>query len=73
MVLPARPNLGEEGFERQLARVEPRDEVEALADQSIELAKRVVRKHRWLNLGFALTGLALVALLATATVYAVQV
>ena len=66
-------HLGEEGLERQLARVRPRDEVEALADQSIELAKRVVRKHRWLNLGFALTGLALVALLATATVYAVRV
>lgn len=66
-------HLGEERFERQLARVGPLDEIEALGDQSIELAKRVVRKHRWLNFGFALTGLALVALLATATVYAVRV
>ena len=65
--------LDEEAFERRLARVGPHDEVEALADQIIGLAARVVRKHRWLNLGFALTGLALVALLATATVYAVQV
>jgi hypothetical protein len=65
--------LGEEGFERRLTRVGPADEIEALADQSIALATRVERKHRWLNLGFALTGLALVALLATATVYVVRV
>lgn len=60
-------------FERRLARVDALDEIEALADQTIRLATRVESKHRWLNLGFASTGLGLLALLVTAGLYVVRV
>jgi hypothetical protein len=56
---------GEAVVER-LGRVGTGDEIRSLSYNVVELSARVLRKHRWVNAGWAFTGLALVALSAAA-------
>lgn len=67
--------LNEEQFEKALKTIGANREleIEALADQCILLAKNVVRKHRWINAGFALTAVTLSSLLMVTASYVVRV
>lgn len=64
--------LDERALEARLRTLSPGDEVDALADQAIQLARRVTHKHWCVNVGFAATALGLSCLLATAVSYVVR-
>ncbi|MDQ3823686.1 MAG: hypothetical protein M3321_10670 [Actinomycetota bacterium] len=61
--------LDERALETRLRALSPADEIDALADQAIQLARRVTTKHWFVNVGFAATALGLSSLLATAVSY----
>lgn len=65
-------HLEENALRRRLRSLSPQEEIDALADQIIELSERVTRKHFWVNIGFAATATGLSCLLATAVSYAVR-
>ncbi len=61
--------LDERALETRLRTLSPADEIDALAEQAIQLARRVTAKHWCVNVGFAATALGLSSLLATAVSY----
>ena len=64
--------LDERALEARLRTLSAGDEIDALADQAIQLARRVAQKHWCVNVGFAATALGLTCLLATAVSYVVR-
>jgi len=65
--------LDERQLERRLHALVRGDEIDAMADEIIQLAGRVAKKHVWVNVGFASTTVALASLLATVVSYVVRV
>jgi Pycsar effector protein len=59
--------LPPDAAEAQLRAADRKTETEALIYHVIDLSRKVLRKHRWVNAGWALTALALFALAATGT------
>ena len=64
--------LDESTFEQRLRALTPGDEIDALADEAIKLSQNVYLKHRYVDVGFFATTLALCALLATAGSYVIR-
>ena len=64
--------LDENAYERRLGAVTAQDEIDSMADEIIQLSQRVTIKHRWVNVGFVATTVALSCLLATSVSYAVR-
>ena len=65
-------HLDESALERRLQRFSPQDEIDAMVDQIIQLAKRVHEKHLWVNIGFVAMTVGLSCLVATAASYAIR-
>jgi len=65
--------LDAERLARTLSRAEPEFATRALTAQAIELAKNVVKKHRWVNRGFFFAGAVLVFFLAAAVSYVARI
>jgi hypothetical protein len=65
-------HLDESALEQRLRAFSPEDEIDALSDQIVQLARRVTRKHRWVNIGFIATATSLSCLLGTAVSYFVR-
>ena len=61
--------LDHEGFRRALHRTDQRFEIDALGSSIFVLASNVSKKHRWVDLGFALTAATLLLFLAAAISY----
>ena len=66
-------HLDETAFEQRLRAFTAEDEIDALADGTLQLAQRVTLKHRWVNVGFFATAATLSCLLATAVSYAIRI
>jgi len=62
-------NLDKEQFQKRMLTVTPEFEVQALANDTFQVARNVAQKHTWVNLGFLLGGSALVLFLGAATAY----
>ncbi len=64
--------LQPEAVTKRLLKVDRNSEIEILSYHVIDLAHRVLRKHRCVNLGWAFTALALIALAAAGTSFFVR-
>lgn len=65
-------NLRMDGAVQALRRADREFEVATLTYHVVELAQRVLRKHRWVNMGWAFTALALIALVAAGTSFFIR-
>jgi len=65
--------LNAEQMAEKLAAVDERYEIEALAHETRILSKNVMKKHSWVNRGFALAGLSLLLFLSVGISYVVRV
>jgi hypothetical protein len=65
-------HLDETALERRLRAVSVQDEIDALADEIVALARNVTRKHGWVNVGFTATAVALSCLVAGAVSYVIR-
>jgi hypothetical protein len=63
---------GQPSFQQQLRTMTPAQELDAISEEAIGLSRHVYVKHRYVDIGFFATTLALCTLLATAGSYVIR-